>query len=139
MAAAKDNRSSSRKDAARTPFIEWLIGGIGVALFVACVAFLVYEGLVNGEEPGPITASVIDVIEVGDGHVLTFKINNGGTQTLSNLQVSARLLEGEREIESATTMIDYLPGRSSQEGGFYFEHDPRTLTVEIRPEGYQKP
>ena len=139
MTNTSNKRSRPRKDEAGTPFIEWLIGGIGVVLLVSCIVFLVYEGLVNGEEPGPITASVIDVIEVGDRHVVMFKIDNGGSQTLSNLHVSARLLEGEREVESARTMIDYLPGRSSQEGGFYFEHDPRALTVEIRPEGYQKP
>lgn len=137
MATTQAKRSS--KSGAATPFLEWVIGGIGVALLVSCVAYLIYDGLTNGEKPGAITASVIDIADVGERHVVTFKIENGGSQTLSNLHISARLLEGDREIESARTIIDYLPGSSTQEGGFYFEHDPRTLTVEIRAEGYQKP
>lgn len=139
MAGAQAKRSSTRKNEADTPFIEWLIGGIGLMLLLACLAFLVYEGVTNGEKPGPITASVVDVIDTGERHVVMFKIENGGSQTLSNLHVAARLLDGEREVESARTTIDYLPGGSSQQGGFYFEHDPRTLRVEIRAEGYQKP
>ncbi len=129
----------SRPRSADTPLIEWVVGGIGAALFVACVALLIYQGVVEGDQPGAITTSVLEVAEVGDRHLVTFKIENDGTQTLSNLQVSARLLAGDREVESARTIIDYLPGGSSREGGFYFEHDPRELAVAIRAEGYQKP
>lgn len=139
MAATQAKRSNARKRDERTPFIEWLIGSIGVALLVACVAFLVYEGINNGEAPGPITPVVTDIVDAGDRHVVVFEIDNGGSQTLSNLHITARLLDGDREVESARTTIDYLPGHSSQSGGFYFEHDPRTLRVEIRAEGYQKP
>ena len=139
MATTKEKRSPARKAEADTALIEWVFGGIGVVLLLSCIAFLAYEGFNNGEEPGPITSSVIDIVAAGDHHIVTFEIANGGSQTLSNLHVSARLLDGEREVESARTMIDYLPGRSSHEGGFYFEHDPRALRIEIRPEGYQKP
>lgn len=135
MTTAKQPRKADQ----RTPLIEWLLGGIGVALFVACIAYLVHEGLSNGEQPGAVTASVIEIVEAGDAHIVTFDIHNSGSQTLSNLQVSARVLDGSREVERATTVFDYLPGRSSQQGGFYFKHDPRTLTLEINPEGYQQP
>jgi uncharacterized protein (TIGR02588 family) len=133
----KDQTQRSRND--ETPFLEWLFGGVGLMLLLASVVFLVYEGLTNGEEPGPVTTTVVEVINAGDSHVVTYKIRNGGSQTLSNLHVTARLFDGDREIESATTAIDYLPGRSAQEGGFYFKTDPRGLRVEIQPGGYQKP
>jgi uncharacterized protein (TIGR02588 family) len=137
MANRKDSKPRQRTD--ETPVLEWLLGGVGVMLLAACVAFLVYEGVTDGEEPGPITATVVELISAGNSHVVTFNIRNGGTQTLSNLHMTARLFDGEREIESATTEIDYLPGRSSQAGGFYFKTDPRGLRVEIQPGGYQKP
>lgn len=139
MTATNAKQSNTRKRDERTPFIEWLIGGIGVVLLVACVAFLIYEGVANGEAPGPITSVVTEIVDAGDRHVVVFEIDNGGSQTLSNLHITAHLLDGDREVESARTMIDYLPGHSSQRGGFYFEHDPRKLRVEIRAEGYQKP
>lgn len=139
MATTKEKRSSARQAETDTAVIEWVIGGIGVVLLLSCIVFLAYEGWRDGEEPGPITSSVLDIVDAGDHHIVTFEIANGGSQTLSNLHVSAHLLDGEREVESARTMIDHLPGHSSHEGGFYFEHDPRALRVEIRPEGYQKP
>jgi uncharacterized protein (TIGR02588 family) len=136
---AKQHSKKSSGSKNDTPFLEWLIGGIGVALLVTCVAFLIYEGATNGEEPGPVIATVLEVHHAGDIHVVTFKIRNGGTQTLSNLHVEAQLRDGNRDIERASTVIDYLPGHSSQEGGFYFKHDPRGLRVDIQPGGYQKP
>jgi uncharacterized protein (TIGR02588 family) len=138
MATTKAKRSDQRKEG-HTPILEWVLGGIGCVLLVSCVVFLVYEGLSSDEQPGPITATVLEIVDVGNRHVVTFEVMNGGSQTLSNFQVSGRLLERDREVERATTTIDYLPGRSSQQGGFYFDRDPRDMRLEIVPEGYQKP
>lgn len=132
------DKANARKQK-RTPFLEWLLGGIGVLLLVSCVAFLVYEGLRGDEEPGVVLASIKEVVHLSDMHIVTFDVRNDGTQTLSNLQLTARVLDGTREIEQVTTTIDYLPGRSHQEGGFYLRHDPRRYSVEITPEGYQNP
>jgi uncharacterized protein (TIGR02588 family) len=139
MANTKARTPPSRAKDVRTPLIEWILGGIGIVLLGTCIAFLVYEGVNDGEEPGEITTSVVETVSAGDRHVVTFRIHNSGSQTLSNLQVSARLLDGDREVERATTTLDYLPGGSTKEGGFYFNRDPRELRLEIRPEGYQKP
>lgn len=123
----------------RTPFLERLLGGIGVVLLVACIVFLVYEGIHGDERPGQVSAQMTTVVAAGDMYVVTFELHNGGTQTLSNVAVSATLTQGERELERAATTIDYLPGHSTQAGGFYFKNDPRKHTLEIRPEGYQEP
>jgi len=139
MATAQAKRPAARRAQASTPLIEWILGGIGVGLLLACIAFLVHEGLTDGEQPGAITASVVDIRPAGDQHVVLVRIHNSGSQTLSNVRVSAYLLDGDREVERATTMLDYVPGKSTEEGGFYFQHDPRELRIEIRPEGFQKP
>jgi uncharacterized protein (TIGR02588 family) len=137
--ANREKHPPVRKREMRTPITEWVLGGIGIVLLAACIVFLVYEGLNNGEEPGRLGTAVMEIVAAGEHHVVTFRLHNSGSQTLSNLRVSARLLDGEREIERATTVIDYLPGRSSREGGFYFKHDPHDFKLEIAPEGYQKP
>lgn len=139
MTNARTKKAAPQTSDPRTPLIEWLLGGVGVVLVLACVAFLVYEGMINCEQPGAITTSVTDVTAAGTDYVVTFEIHNGGSQTLSNLHLSARLFDGEREVEHATAVIDYLPGRSSEAGGFYFRRDPRELRLEIRPEGFQRP
>jgi uncharacterized protein (TIGR02588 family) len=136
MATAKTKRDP-KKDT--TPILEWVLGGIGVALLSVCVAFLVYEGVQGDESPGAITTEVKDVVNTNGTHIVTFELRNAGTQTLSNVHVTARLLDDDREIERAQTVIDYLPGHSRQEGGFYFKSDPRAYELVIAPEGYQKP
>ena len=123
----------------KTPLLEWVLGGIGVLLLVACLAFLVYEGMSGRESPGAITTSVKGIVSTNGTHIVTFELRNDGTQTLSNVHVTARLRHDGREIERAQTVIDYLPGQSKQEGGFYFRNDPRTHELDIAPEGYQKP
>jgi uncharacterized protein (TIGR02588 family) len=131
------SKHESRKSA--TPLLEWVLGGIGVVLLVACVAFLVYEGLNGEESPGAISAEVKEISAANGMHIVTFELHNAGSQTLSNVHLTARISQGDREIERAQTIVDYLPGHSRQEGGFYFKHDPRSYTLEIVPEGYQKP
>lgn len=127
------------KHARPAPLLERLLGGIGVLLLTACVVFLVHEGINGDERPGQIAAAVTDIVPAGDMHVVTFELRNGGSQTLSNVRVTARLSDDDRELERVETAIDYLPGHSRQGGGFYFKNDPRKHTLEIRPEGYQEP
>ncbi|HEY8538655.1 MAG TPA: hypothetical protein VIL28_07290 [Steroidobacteraceae bacterium] len=139
MASSKTKRASHRPHP-ETPILEWLLGGIGCALVIACIAFLIYQGVNDGERPGRLISKVLSVTDTGDGYVARFTIHNAGSQALANLHVRARLLDSDRrEVERATVVIDYVPGHSLQQGGFYFQHDPRKLEVEIRGEGYQKP
>jgi uncharacterized protein (TIGR02588 family) len=132
-------KTSEPTQKTQTPFIEWLFGSVGVVLLLSCVAFLLYEGITSNEQPGAITASVTEIVSAGDAYVVTFELHNAGSQTLSNVQLTARLMAGEREVERVQTVIDYLPGRSQTEGGFYFKQNPKSFRVEITPEGYQKP
>jgi uncharacterized protein (TIGR02588 family) len=82
---------------------------------------------------------VIDVTRAGAAFVVRFELRNGGDETLSNLRVTARLSDADSVIESASTMIDYLPAHSAHRGGFYLRHDPDRYTLAIAPEGYQAP
>jgi uncharacterized protein (TIGR02588 family) len=137
QAQAVRKRAEARKSS--TPALEWLLGGLGAALLFAGVAFLIHEGLTSDGEPGRVDARLIDVRSAGDAFVVRFELHNAGDDTLSNLHVTARVTDAGKELESATAVIDYLPSRSTQRGGFYLRHDPRRYTLEIAPEGYQQP
>ena len=122
-----------------TPLLEWLLGVAGMLLLAAGFTFLIHEGVTGDDRPGEITATVKNIVEAADMYVVTYTLSNAGSETVSNLRVSARLLDGEQEIETAHALIDYVPGHSRREGGFYFHNDPRRYTLDIRPEGYQAP
>jgi uncharacterized protein (TIGR02588 family) len=130
-------RTAARKGS--TPALEWLLGAFGAALLLAAVVFLIHDGLTGDDQPGGVEIRVIDVTPAGEAFVARCELHNSGEETLANLRVTARLTAGEQEIESASTIIDYLPARSTQRAGFYLRHDPRRYTLEIAPEGYQTP
>lgn len=122
-----------------TPRLEWLLGMLGLALIVAAVCYLTYQGLTHPSKPGAVVVTVLDIHPVGDAHVVKFSVRNEGSENLSQLHLTARLSDGDKEIESAQAFIDYLPARSEQRGGVYLRHDPRRFTLRIDPAGYMEP
>jgi uncharacterized protein (TIGR02588 family) len=122
-----------------TPRLEWLLGVVGLALLVAGVGYLAWQGLTSSSKPGALVVTVLDIHSVGDAHVVKFSVRNEGSENLSQLHLSARLSDGNREIEAAQAFIDYLPARSEQRGGVYLRNDPRRYTLRIDPAGYMEP
>lgn len=122
-----------------TPRLEWLLGLLGLALLVAGVGYLAYQAIRNPARPGAVVVTVLDVHPAGDAYVAKFSVRNEGRENLSQLHLTARLSDGDKEIESAQAFIDYLPARSEQRGGVYLRHDPRRFTLRIDPEGYVEP
>lgn len=122
-----------------TPRLEWLLGIVGLALLIAGVCYLTYQGLTNPSRPGAVVITVLDVQPVGEAHVVKFSVRNDGGENLSQLHLTARLSEGDREIESAPAFIDYLPAHSEQRGGVYLRHDPGRYSLRIDPAGYMEP
>jgi uncharacterized protein (TIGR02588 family) len=132
-------RETPRLRSSDTPKLEWLLGIIGILLLGSGVGFLLHEGLTRDDEPGAVTATVIEIHDTGGVYLVRFSVHNSGGEALSQLHVAARLIDGSVELESARATIDYLPGHSMQQGGFYFKRYPRRYALEIKPEGFMTP
>lgn len=135
-AAARETRGSQASD---TPRLEWLLGALGALLLTGAVSYLVHHGLTRDDGPGAIRANVLDIRAAGDAYVVRFTAQNEGDETLAQLHLTGRLMKDGKETETARATIDYLPGRSSKEAGFYFRNDPRRYELQIRPEGFATP
>ncbi len=135
--AAKTSRARTQRET--TPLLEWILGGIGLVLFVAAIAFLVYEGSGSEDRPGDVEIRIEEIIATDDAYLVRYRARNLGTQTLVDLHISARVFDGSTELERVDAGIDYLPGRSWRRGGFYLREDPRKYRVDIRVGGYQEP
>jgi uncharacterized protein (TIGR02588 family) len=134
-----NKRLASNGRSSDTPRLEWLLGILGLALLVAGICYLTYQGLTNPSKPGAVVVTVLDVHPVGGAHVVKFSVRNDGGENLSHLHLIARLSDGDKEIESAQAFIDYLPARSEQRGGVYLRQDPRRYELRIDPMGYMEP
>ena len=130
---------ATKKQSSDTPRLELLLGIFGLVLLVAAVAYLGYQGLSNPASPGAVTVTVLDVHPAGDAYVVKFSAKNEGGENLSQLHLTARLSEGNEEIESAAALIDYLPAHAERGGGIYLRNDPRRYTLRIDPAGYVEP
>src|SRR5688572_8687678 len=105
-------RLAAKMQSSDTPRLEWLLGIFGLALLVAGVSYLTYYGLTHPSKPGAVVVTVLDIHTVGEGHVVKFNVRNEGGENLSQLHLTARLSDGDREIESAQAVIDHLPAHS---------------------------
>jgi uncharacterized protein (TIGR02588 family) len=129
----------SRARHATAPLLEWLLGGVGVALFFATIALLVVEGLRGPDRPGEVSIHIEEVVAAGHAHIVRYRADNRGTLTLVDVRIVARLFDGDVEIERVEAGIDYLPGRSWRRGGFFLREDPAMHELRVEVMGYQEP
>lgn len=122
-----------------TPAMEWILGTLGALLFLCGMAFLVVQGAREHDTPGAVSFEVDDIIAVENSYVVRFTAHNHGAQTLSDVEIGARLYDGETILEVAHARIDFLPSHSTRRGGFFLERNPQRFRLEIRAEGFQTP
>jgi uncharacterized protein (TIGR02588 family) len=135
--ASNDTRSRRPHDT--TPLLEWILGSLGVVLFVGAVGFLLFEGSQGQERPAGVEIRVDEIIPTEDAYIVRYRAHNTGTQTLVDVRITASLYDGTQELERAEATLDFLPGQSWRRGGFFLREDPRKHRLELRVGGYQEP
>lgn len=117
---------------------EWVAAAISALLIIGVLAVLI-RGAAAGETGPDIVLRVDSVVRGTTGYHVSFTAENRGTLTAASLNIGAELWDGEVMIESSTSTIDYLPGESQRGGGLFFERDPQTFRLVLRPLGYEEP
>lgn len=118
----------------RTPVLEWITAGVGLALALGAIGFLVWEGLFVADKTPLLSARAGAVAQTAHGYVVDIEVRNDSHVTASAVQVEGVLPEsaGAPE-ETATLTIDYVPGKGRRDGSMIFRRDPRGgLTVQVR-------
>lgn len=137
------DKDSSHKDSGHgrvKPALEWFAAGIGLALTLALVGFLAWQAFQKpGQLPPDITAEMGAVSEVEGGYVAEVVARNRGPSTAAAVVVTATLRDGEETLATGEITFDYIPGRSRNRGGLFFDRDPREYDLELRVMGYTEP
>lgn len=130
---------SSRKPSVGTSRIEWIAAGLGGAILVSTIGYMVYYGLTTENGPPVVAIEQGPVERAGAGYLVRFTARNDGQSTAAELHLSGTLRNGDAVVERSGAVIDFLPEGSTREGGLFFTHDPSGLALELRAEGYVAP
>jgi uncharacterized protein (TIGR02588 family) len=114
---------------------EWVAAALGALLVAAALAVLLRSASVQGGDPVPRLAVLIDsVIPYDAGFIVRFRVRNEGGQTAARV-----LVRGVVGAEESEMSLDFVPGRSERRGGLLFTRDPRQQPLVIRAVGYDEP
>ncbi|MFN0278625.1 MAG: hypothetical protein ACKVRN_08485 [Pyrinomonadaceae bacterium] len=133
----KEKANTKRHE--ETPVWEWIIAAIGLVLVLAVISVTLYRAVT--EKPGPpiLDISAEPTVLAANGYLVTFRVNNTGSQTAAALTVEGNLMLGEETIETSTATLTYAPANSERHGGLFFTKDPSSYELKIRALGYEKP
>jgi uncharacterized protein (TIGR02588 family) len=118
---------------------EWLAAAIGLLLLLASVGYLLADHW-GGDAAPPVPVVQVTGIEPQAGRWLVrVRVSNASRGTAAALRVEGELKQGGQAVERSEVEFDFVPGRSSREGGLFFSRDPRGLELDLQPKSYQRP
>ncbi|MBW3551467.1 MAG: hypothetical protein KY442_11890 [Proteobacteria bacterium] len=124
----------------KKPMLEWVSAGTGLGLSLAMLGFLGWKAIgASGDEPPVVTIDTGAITRVGRGYVVEIIATNETTRTAAGVEVEGRITREGRSLATSTVTFDYVPGRSSRNGGMFFEQDPGAGVFEARALGYSDP
>jgi uncharacterized protein (TIGR02588 family) len=121
------------------PLIEKLIAATGLLLVTAVAGSLAYQAATHDGSPPDIEVEVAGIETVGAGYLVRFFARNQGHTTGAQVRIEGELRQGEKLLEQSITTLTYVPDGGRQEGGLFFERDPRGHHLRLRATGYEKP
>jgi uncharacterized protein (TIGR02588 family) len=125
---------------AKTPALEWIASGIGLALAVGTPGFIGREGTQRlQDEPPAIEVRVERIVSHAAGYTVEIRARNLHERTAAEVEIEGTLRDGDREIATSRMTLAYVPGRSERGGGLFFEVDPRAYSLQVRALGYEQP
>lgn len=121
------------------PALEWAVGGLGAALVLALIGYLIFQAVWRDELPPDVRLTQGLIHDQGSHWLVTFEAENTGSIAAAQLLIEGELKDGERVVETSQATLDYLPPRSRRQGGLMFRENPFTLDLELRASGYARP
>ena len=138
--ASGANRSRDEKAPAHEiPPLEWLVAAIGVLLLAAALWILIGQRSPEKADPPFFKVQVTSIDRGPDGWLVRFDAVNLGREVAAELTMRGTLQRDGSVVESAETVLEFVPGRSTRSAGLYFANDPRDGDLAIRAVGYRAP
>lgn len=130
---------SAQRGGERISVWEWIAAGIGGFLVFGAVGFMLHEAVTLPDTPPRIEITIDSIVAQPSGYLVRVRAHNRGYSTAAALEIEGELVADTGIVQTSRTTIDYVPERGSRTAGLFFDHDPRILTLRLRPVGYDDP
>jgi uncharacterized protein (TIGR02588 family) len=121
-----------------TPLLEWIAAGLGAAVAIFIVGYLVWDGLTGADEPADLVIRVDRVEAATAGFRIDLTVTNLGGETAAEARIAVTAAGGD-EQESGEITFDYVPGHSSRRGSLMFRSRPDPAALAARVLGFREP
>lgn len=132
-------RRPGRNTAAEIPALEWVIGGLGLAIVLAVAGVLLYEAIAGDHSPPEVRLTVQAIAPLQHGYLVKVRAENLGGEPAARVSIAAELWEKSTLVEESETQFEHLPPHSTREAGIFFQRDPHAKEIRLRARGYEAP
>lgn len=139
MAQPDSQAPNEMQAASPPPLSEWIVAALGLVLLCASLGYLGWHALRGGSEVPSPAVRVIGIENQAGRYVVRLRVTNQSPATAAALRIEGVLRQGGQEVERSDTEFQYLPGRSSVQGGLFFQRDPRQFQLEVVAKGFEEP
>lgn len=137
MSRGSDENRKAGKPQSASPW-EWAVAFLGLVLIVGIVGDLIRVALTR-EGTGAIAAEAVETLPAANGHVVRVAVANRSGRAGAQVQVVGELRDGERVVETASAVLDYVAPHSVGHVALVFRRDPRALALQVQVRGYAEP
>ena len=120
-------------------WIEWVTGAVSAVVVLLVIIWIGKDALMDRDASPNLDASLVQVEARSDGFQVLFEVRNSSSRTASQVTVRGEVLENSKPLETAETVIDYVPGKSKAKAGLIFQNDPEGKTISIRAISFTDP
>ena len=105
-------------------WIEWLTGLVSAVIVLAVIIWIAKDAFEDQDETPDLAVTGLMTERRSNGFQVSFEVSNSSSATASQVSVSAEILDGSDTVEEASTILDYVPGKSKARAGVIFRNDP---------------
>lgn len=106
-------------------WIEWVTGLVSAMIVLAVVSWIAKDALKDQDTSPDLSTTLLITEQRSNGFQVSFEVSNVASATASQVTVHGEIRDGSDVVERASTVLDYVPGRSKARGGLIFRNDPK--------------
>lgn len=132
-------RSKPTVEDASPHWIEWLTGLVSAVIVLVVIAWIGKDALTDRDSSPDLQGVALQTERRSEGFQVLFEMRNRSSATAADVVVHGEIRTGDTVVETARTILDYVPGRSQAKGGLIFQSDPTDKTLTISASAFSEP